>query len=123
MREPRNRVVQVRGFGGPDELEVVDAPLPTAGRGRGVCPHLSYSSTPPLLCRCVRDTRRLRHFFLAASLASWSAAFGGLDRLAVNDTSRGAGFAASGLARLQQQSKLIRSNKPLSRSRNSLAPP
>jgi NADPH2:quinone reductase len=33
MREPRNRVVQVRRFGGPDELEVVDAPLPSAGRG------------------------------------------------------------------------------------------
>jgi NADPH2:quinone reductase len=33
MGEPRNRVVQVRRFGGPDELEVVDAPLPTAGRG------------------------------------------------------------------------------------------
>jgi NADPH:quinone reductase-like Zn-dependent oxidoreductase len=33
MREPRNRVVQVRHFGGPDGLEVVDAPLPTAGRG------------------------------------------------------------------------------------------
>jgi NADPH:quinone reductase-like Zn-dependent oxidoreductase len=33
MREPRNRVVQVRRFGGPDGLEVVDAPLPTAGSG------------------------------------------------------------------------------------------
>src|SRR5262245_46604331 len=33
MKEPRNRVVQVRRFGGPGELEVVDAPLPTAGRG------------------------------------------------------------------------------------------
>src|SRR5258708_15548747 len=33
MAEPRNRVVQVRRFGGPDGLEVVDAPLPTAGRG------------------------------------------------------------------------------------------
>jgi NADPH:quinone reductase-like Zn-dependent oxidoreductase len=33
MKEPRNRVVQVRRFGGPDGLEVVDAPLPTAGRG------------------------------------------------------------------------------------------
>ncbi len=33
MQEPRNRVVQVRRFGGPDGLEVVDAPLPTAGRG------------------------------------------------------------------------------------------
>jgi NADPH:quinone reductase len=33
MEEPRNRVVQVRRFGGPEELEAVDAPLPTAGRG------------------------------------------------------------------------------------------
>jgi len=33
MIEPRNRVVRVRRFGGPDELEVVDAPLPTPGRG------------------------------------------------------------------------------------------
>src|SRR6516225_9479301 len=28
-----NRVVQVRRFGDPDELELVDAPLPTARRG------------------------------------------------------------------------------------------
>ncbi len=33
MGEPHNRVVQVRRFGGPEGLEVVDAPLPTAGRG------------------------------------------------------------------------------------------
>ena len=33
MSEPRNRVVQVRCFGDPDGLEVVDAQLPTAGRG------------------------------------------------------------------------------------------
>jgi NADPH2:quinone reductase len=33
MSELRNRVVQIRRFGGPEELEVVDAPLPTAGRG------------------------------------------------------------------------------------------
>ena len=33
MMEARNRVVRVRRFGGPDELDVVDAPLPTAGRG------------------------------------------------------------------------------------------
>ena len=33
MREPRNRVVQLRRYGGADDLEVVDAPLPTAGRG------------------------------------------------------------------------------------------
>ena len=31
--EPRNRVVQVRHFGGPEGLAVVDAPVPTAGRG------------------------------------------------------------------------------------------
>jgi NADPH:quinone reductase-like Zn-dependent oxidoreductase len=33
MIELHNRVVQLRRFGGPDELEVVDAPLPTVGRG------------------------------------------------------------------------------------------
>jgi hypothetical protein len=33
MREPRNRIVQVSHFGGPEGLEVVEAPLPTAGRG------------------------------------------------------------------------------------------
>jgi NADPH:quinone reductase-like Zn-dependent oxidoreductase len=33
VREKHNRVLQVRRFGGPDGLEVVDAPLPTAGRG------------------------------------------------------------------------------------------
>ncbi len=31
--EPRNRVAQVRSFGGPEGLEVVDAPTPTAERG------------------------------------------------------------------------------------------
>ena len=34
MTEPRNRVVQVRRFGDPDGLEVVDAPMPRAGRGQ-----------------------------------------------------------------------------------------
>jgi NADPH:quinone reductase-like Zn-dependent oxidoreductase len=34
MIEPRNRVVQVKRFGGPEELEVTEAPLPTAGRGQ-----------------------------------------------------------------------------------------
>jgi NADPH:quinone reductase len=33
MSEPRNRVVQLSRFGGPEALEVIDAPLPTAGRG------------------------------------------------------------------------------------------
>jgi NADPH:quinone reductase-like Zn-dependent oxidoreductase len=33
MADPHNRVVQISRFGGPDVLEVVDAPLPKAGRG------------------------------------------------------------------------------------------
>jgi len=33
MRERYNWVLQVKRFGGPEGLEVVDAPLPTAGRG------------------------------------------------------------------------------------------
>jgi NADPH:quinone reductase-like Zn-dependent oxidoreductase len=33
MMEPRNRVIQVSRFGDPEGMEVVDAPLPTAGRG------------------------------------------------------------------------------------------
>ena len=33
MTEPRNRVVQVNRFGGPDGLEVADAAPLTAGRG------------------------------------------------------------------------------------------
>jgi NADPH:quinone reductase len=49
MREPRNRVVQVSRFGGPDGLEVIDAPLPTAGRGevrvRVLASSLEYTDT------------------------------------------------------------------------------
>jgi len=33
LAAPRNRVVRLRGFGGPDQLEVVDAPMPEPGRG------------------------------------------------------------------------------------------
>ena len=33
MEALRNRVVQVRRFGGPEGLEVVETPMPTAGRG------------------------------------------------------------------------------------------
>src|SRR5262249_38983397 len=33
MNEPRNQVIRVRRFGGPDGLELADAPLPTADRG------------------------------------------------------------------------------------------
>jgi D-arabinose 1-dehydrogenase-like Zn-dependent alcohol dehydrogenase len=32
MNELRNRIVQVSRFGGPEGLEVVEAPLPTPGR-------------------------------------------------------------------------------------------
>jgi NADPH:quinone reductase len=49
MREPRNRVVQVRRFGDPDGLEVIDARLPTAGRGevlvRVLASSLEYTDT------------------------------------------------------------------------------
>ena len=49
MREARNRVVQVRRFGGSDGLEVVDAPLPRAGRGevrvRVLASSLEYTDT------------------------------------------------------------------------------
>jgi hypothetical protein len=44
--------------------------------------------------------------FLGRIIASGSAAFGGLDRLAVDDASRGTGFAANRLARLQQEFKI-----------------
>src|SRR5262249_59912392 len=33
VSERRDRVVQIRRFGGPDGLELADAPLPTADRG------------------------------------------------------------------------------------------
>src|SRR6266542_3899097 len=33
MSERRNQVIQLSRFGDPDGLAVVDAPLPTAGRG------------------------------------------------------------------------------------------
>jgi NADPH2:quinone reductase len=49
MREPRNRVVQVRRFGTPDGLEIVDAPLPKAGPGevrvRVLASGLEYTDT------------------------------------------------------------------------------
>src|SRR5215831_14294262 len=44
--------------------------------------------------------------FFGCIIAPWSTAFGGLDRLAVDDASRGTGFTASGLERLQQQFKI-----------------
>jgi NADPH:quinone reductase-like Zn-dependent oxidoreductase len=50
MSEPRNRVVQVRRFGDPEVIEVVDAPLPTAGRGevrvRVLASSVEYTDVP-----------------------------------------------------------------------------
>jgi NADPH:quinone reductase len=47
--EPRNRVVQLRRYGGPEELEVVDARLPAAGPGevrvRVLASGLEYTDT------------------------------------------------------------------------------
>ena len=47
---PRNRVVQVSRFGGPEGLEVVDAPLPMAGQGevrvRVLASSLEYTDVP-----------------------------------------------------------------------------
>ena len=49
MIEPRNRVVQLPRYGGPDELKVVDAPLPIADRGdvrvRVLASGLEYTDT------------------------------------------------------------------------------
>jgi NADPH:quinone reductase len=50
MIEPRNRVVRVSRFGDPEGLEVVDAPLPTAGpaelrvRSGAICTHRRCAS-------------------------------------------------------------------------------
>ena len=47
MREPRNRVVQLKRFGSADELEVVDAPMPAARTGevrvRVLAPSVEYT--------------------------------------------------------------------------------
>ena len=49
MGEPRNRVVQLSRFGGPEGLELVDAPLPSAGAGevrvRVLASGLEYTDT------------------------------------------------------------------------------
>lgn len=50
MSTPGNRVVQLRHFGGPEGLEVVNAPAPTAGRGevrvRVLASGLEYTDVP-----------------------------------------------------------------------------
>src|SRR6266700_3578337 len=67
MMEPRNQVVRVSRFGGPDGLEVVDAPPPTASRGevrvRVLASSLNY--TEVLIRRHVYpQTMRLRPPFV-----------------------------------------------------------
>jgi NADPH:quinone reductase-like Zn-dependent oxidoreductase len=67
MTEPRNRVVQVKRFGGPEALEVVDAPLPTAGRGevrvRVLASSLQYTDVL-IRCHLYPQTMRLRPPFV-----------------------------------------------------------
>src|SRR5215204_3510933 len=50
MSEPRNQVIQVRDFGGPEGLQVVDAPMPAAGRRevrvRVLASSLEYTDVP-----------------------------------------------------------------------------
>jgi hypothetical protein len=45
MKEPRNWVLRVRRFGNPDCLDVVEAPLPNGGPGRGAGPRGQSRST------------------------------------------------------------------------------
>src|SRR5262245_52371872 len=61
MREPRNRVVQVRRFGSPNELEVVEAAMPTADRGE-VRVHVLASGVE------YTDTLIRRHLYPQTSL-------------------------------------------------------
>ena len=76
MRDRRNRAVQLRRFGGSDELEVVDASLPTGGSGqvrvRVLASGLEYTDdvirrhlyplndAPPATSRGDRSARRRR---------------------------------------------------------------
>jgi NADPH:quinone reductase-like Zn-dependent oxidoreductase len=50
MKQPENRVVQVSRFGGPEGIDVVDAPMPTAGPGevrvRVLASGLEYTDVP-----------------------------------------------------------------------------
>ena len=63
MIEPRNRVVEVRRFGCPDGLKVVDAPMPTAGPGevrvRVLASGLEYTDT--LIRRHLYPQTAFRH--------------------------------------------------------------
>ena len=61
MSKPRNRVVQVRRFGSPDELEVVEAAMPRAGRGE-VRVHVLASGVE------YTDTLIRRHLYPQTSL-------------------------------------------------------
>src|SRR4051794_29571162 len=67
MIELRNHVVQVRSFGGPDGLEVVDAPMPMAGPGevrvRVLASGLEYTDVP-IRRHLYPQTMRLRPPFV-----------------------------------------------------------
>ena len=67
MSKPCNRVVQVRRFGSPDELQVVDAPMPSAKRGevrvRVLASSLNYTEVL-IRRRLYPQTMRLRPPFV-----------------------------------------------------------
>ena len=66
-----------------------------------------WTATPTQHAGRVGHNMALATFdFFGRIIPSWSTAFGGLDRLAVDDASRGTGFAARRLAGLQQQFKI-----------------
>ena len=71
-REPRNRVVRVRRYGGPEELEVVDAPVPAAGRGevrvRVLASSLEYTDVPIRRHLYAQTMRRRPPFVLGYDL-------------------------------------------------------
>ena len=73
MKEGRNRVVRVRRFGGADGLEVVDAPLPTAGRGevrvRVLASSLEYTDVV-IRRRLYPQTMRLGPQFVAMPMCA-----------------------------------------------------
>ena len=99
MKEPRNRIIQVREFGGPDGLEVVDAALPDrlTRVPSGVDPAeaatliLSWTTAYQLLHRAARVQRGQRVLVHGAAGAVGQAllALGRLAGLEVWGTARG----------------------------------
>src|SRR5215469_17595574 len=68
-------------------------------RPRGAHPHLSYSTTPPFLLVCSRQTALAALHLLASVIAARPARLGCLHRLAVDDAGGWACLTAFALAR------------------------